>query len=327
MATVLVYTSSAAGHLYPLMPGLMALRDRGHEVHVRTIDKHVQTVRDHGIDAEPADPRIDAMEITDYKAKAGGERLRRGITDLIKRGGIQAPDFDRAVEEVRPDVVLVDAINYGAMTRAEALDLPWALFMPSLLPLKGKGIPAYGTGMKPMAGPIGRARDAVMWKVAERMYGKAVLPGLNELRAESGLAPLKSPFEMFEAADRLMITSGEPLEYERSDLPEKIDFVGPQLWDPPAEAPAWLDEPGDPWILVTCSTDFTKRPVPASSRNRAAAASVPARLAIAFRSPSRTRSGLSFLNGSDSPAPASVTRRATSGWSRPKGTTSIGTDS
>lgn len=256
MATVLVYTSSAAGHLYPLMPGLLALRERGHEVHVRTIDKHVQTVLDAGIDAAPVDPRIDAMAITDYKAKSGGERLRRGIVDLIKRGTIQGPDFDRAVEQVEPDVVLVDAINYGAMTRAEALGLSWALFMPSLLPLKGKGIPAYGTGMKPMAGPVGRLRDAAMWKLTERMYGKAILPGLNELRAASGLAPLRSPFDMFEAADRLMITSGEPLEYERTDLPEAIDFVGPQLWDPPAEVPAWLDEPGDPWVLVTCSTDY-----------------------------------------------------------------------
>ena len=33
-------------------------------------------------------------------------------------------------------------------------------------------------------------------------------------------------------------------------------FVGAQIWDPPAEAPAWLDEPGDPWVLVTCSTDY-----------------------------------------------------------------------
>lgn len=128
--------------------------------------------------------------------------------------------------------------------------------MPSLLPLKGKGIPAYGTGMKPMSGPVGRVRDAAMWKVAERLYGKAMLPGVNGLRVKSGLQPFRSPFDMFTAPDRVMITSGEPLEYRRTDLPEPIDLVGPQLWDPPREVPAWLDEPGDPWILVTCSTDY-----------------------------------------------------------------------
>jgi UDP:flavonoid glycosyltransferase YjiC (YdhE family) len=37
-------------------------------------------------------------------------------------------------------------------------------------------------------------------------------------------------------------------------------MVGAQNWDPPAPPPAaapdWLLEPGDPWVLVTCSTDY-----------------------------------------------------------------------
>ena len=66
------------------------------------------------------------------------------------------------------------------------------------------------------------------------------LPGLNGLRAKKGLAPFESPFEMFKNPERVIITSGDPLEYPRTDLPEKIKLVGPQLWDPPAETPAWL---------------------------------------------------------------------------------------
>ena len=46
------------------------------------------------------------------------------------------------------------------------------------------------------------------------------------------------------------------VEYPRTDLPGHVRFVGAQLWDPPAEAPAWLDEPGDPWVLVTTSTEY-----------------------------------------------------------------------
>lgn len=33
-------------------------------------------------------------------------------------------------------------------------------------------------------------------------------------------------------------------------------MVGFQTWDAPAEAPAYLSEPGDPWVLVTCLTDY-----------------------------------------------------------------------
>ena len=33
-------------------------------------------------------------------------------------------------------------------------------------------------------------------------------------------------------------------------------MLGSQCWDPPAEEPEWLREPGDPWVLVTCSTEY-----------------------------------------------------------------------
>ena len=32
--------------------------------------------------------------------------------------------------------------------------------------------------------------------------------------------------------------------------------VGPQIWEPEQDAPDWLLEDGDPWILVTCSTEY-----------------------------------------------------------------------
>ena len=33
-------------------------------------------------------------------------------------------------------------------------------------------------------------------------------------------------------------------------------MVGPGIWDPPAEPPAWLEEISRPLVLVTCSTEF-----------------------------------------------------------------------
>jgi MGT family glycosyltransferase len=112
--------------------------------------------------------------------------------------------------------------------------------------------------MKPMRGPVGRARDVVLSKLVEKLYGRSMLPRLNALRAEAGLRALSSPLDHLLSADRLIILTGEPLEYPRSDLPAKVRMAGAQLWDPPADHGdlAWLDEPGDPWVLVTCSTDY-----------------------------------------------------------------------
>jgi MGT family glycosyltransferase len=131
-----------------------------------------------------------------------------------------------------------------------------ATLLPTVIPVPGKGIPPYGPGLKPMRGPLGRLRDAVGWKVMSRVFGKAMLPGLNRLRRQHGLRELTSPLEVFQPPYQLIALTAEPLEYHRTDLPPTAHLVGSQPWDGPAERPAWLDEPGDPWVLVTCSTDY-----------------------------------------------------------------------
>lgn len=256
MTRILAYTMPATGHVYPLVAGLLELQSRGHDVHVRTTPSALDALCAVGLDASSVDPRILDIEVTDYLAKSDRERLTNGLRDLMRRGRLDGPDLASAIDEHRPEVLLVDSTAYGAITHAEASGLPWALLMPSLLPLKGKGIPPYGMGLAPSNGPLGRVRDALLWKVSERVFGKALLPGLNELRAEAGLAPHATPFDIYATPDRAIIMAGAPLEYERVDLPDNVSLVGSQPWDPPASTPDRLLEPGDPWVLVTCSTDY-----------------------------------------------------------------------
>lgn len=128
--------------------------------------------------------------------------------------------------------------------------------MPSLAPFPGRGIPPYGLGMRPARTPLGRVRDAVLWPLVERHFGKAMLPGCNALRAEAGLAPLASPLELYRAPSRVLVMTGPPLEYPRDAVPANVCFVGFQPWDAPGSAPEYLAEPGDPWVLVTCSSDY-----------------------------------------------------------------------
>jgi UDP:flavonoid glycosyltransferase YjiC (YdhE family) len=256
MSRFLVYTAPAVGHTLPLVPGLLELQRRGHTVHVVAHPDLVDVLTEAGIDASPVDPSVIDVPVTDYQATNDTERLRSGQVDLIRRGRFDGPDLERAVARFKPDAVMVDAIAYGAQTAAERSGLPRAMLLPSVLPLPGRGIPAYGLGMKPATGPLGRARDAVLWKVVERMFGKAMLPGLNELRAGYALAPLTSPLDSYASRDAVITLTGAPIEYDRTDLPAHVHVVGAQPWDPPAERPAYLDEPGDPWVLVTCSTEY-----------------------------------------------------------------------
>ena len=75
MSRVLVYTSPARGHLYPLVPTLEELGRRGHRVTVRTLGSEVDRIRTLGFPAEPIDPAIEAIEHEDWKAASAPAAL------------------------------------------------------------------------------------------------------------------------------------------------------------------------------------------------------------------------------------------------------------
>ncbi|HEX5199989.1 MAG TPA: glycosyltransferase [Actinoplanes sp.] len=253
MTRFLVYTPPATGHVFPLVPGLRALVARGHEVHVRTTEELAVHLRVAGLTAEPVDERIAASA---RAVDPDGRRHADDMSDLMRRGPWEMADLTRAIAEVRPDALLVDSNTYGASTAAEASGLPWAMTMPSVLARPGRGIPPYGLGLAPRPGRIGALRDAVLWKVVERAFGRAMLPELNRMRGTAGLPPFRSPLDYSARPDLLITLTGAPLEYPRADLEPHVRMAGSTPWDPPAETPQWLSAEGDPWVLVTCSTDY-----------------------------------------------------------------------
>jgi MGT family glycosyltransferase len=257
MSTFLAFTSPAAGHMFPLVPGLLELQERGHTVHLRTDPKLVDVVRAAGVhNVEPLDPRIPAIAASDYEAQNPKERLTRGLENLMDRGPFEREQLAADIAAIRPDVLLVDMNAYGATVGAEASGLPWATIQPTLLAYPQDDIPTYGLGLRPLGGPLGRARNRFLNRMVIKLYAKAMLPGINRLRADAGLRELPSILDHAHRADRLLMLTGEPLEYPRTSLPSTFRFVGAQTWEPPAQTPDWLLEEGDPWVLVTCSTEY-----------------------------------------------------------------------
>src|SRR3954451_9912445 len=108
MARFLAYTSPAAGHLFPLVPGLLALADRGHDVRVLAPAGHLEDVRATGLDAEPLDPRIEALEVRDFEGANDADRLARALAGLMARGDLEREDLARAIGIFAPDVLLID---------------------------------------------------------------------------------------------------------------------------------------------------------------------------------------------------------------------------
>ena len=253
MARVLAYNAPATGHIQPATAVLVELARRGHEVHVRTRASDVAQLAALGFAAAPVDPRIEAVEFDDWQGRNSADALRRLQATMTVLAGLEGPDLRAAIDEVQPDVLLVDVICQGAGFVAEASGLPWVQHCPYPPVFGSKDAPPYGPGLRPAPGPVGRVRDGLVRAIADRISSRHV-PALNDLRAELGLEPLQRFDEQHLKPDRYLLFTAEPYEYPRTDWPDSVRLVGPMAWEPPGEVPDWLAEERRPIGLVTAST-------------------------------------------------------------------------
>lgn len=255
MSTILVSTTPARGHLYPIMDVALALRAAGHRVVVQTLAGEARLVTESGVEHLPLDPRIEALPIDDYKGSNPLASLRRGLDCWVRRAPFEVEDLRRSIAALAPDLLLVDANAWGASAAAEASGLPWAGFLPYCLPVPSRDTPAFGPGFAPPEGWPGRLRDRLVW-AAQGLVARGAVGRLNALRASLGLSGFGSLWEIFLKAPVMLYRTAEPFEYPRSDWPANIRAIGPGLWSPPSEAPEWLRALPSPRILVSVSTEL-----------------------------------------------------------------------
>lgn len=255
MSRILAYSAPALGHLLPLTALLGELAGRGHEVHLRTLAAGVELGAGAGVQTLPVDPRIEAIQSRDWTARGVFGVLKMTLDVLCRRAELEVDDLARAIAEVRPDALIVDANCWGAMSAADAGDLPWAVFSPFTPFLRSRGLAPVGPGMRPRRGPVGAFRDWGVRLVVDRVMDRPVLPRLNALRAALGAPPVRSIDEFIRRAPLMLVVGGEPFEYPHPDWGEEVVFIGACASDEaPQQAPAWLADDERPVVLVTTSS-------------------------------------------------------------------------
>jgi MGT family glycosyltransferase len=255
MASMLIYTSPARGHLFPVMDLALALKTRGHTVRLRTLSSELELVARAGLEAKGLAPAIEARTIDDWTSRSPMASVKKAMQTFLDRAAMELDDLVGAIAAERPDLLLVDTNCWGAHAVAEASGLPWAVWHPFPMPLPSKDAPPFGPGLAPARGPLGRLRDALLQPLVIGPLQK-VVPELNRVRARAGAPPLGHITELFRRPPVLLHLTAEPFEYPRRDWPKNIHHVGPGLWSPPATAPAWLAKCEKPIVLVTCSTEY-----------------------------------------------------------------------
>ena len=256
MATILAYTSPALGHLLPISALLSELATRGHTIHLRTLSTGVEVGQRLGFHTDAIDPRIEQIELDDWKGTNPLAALKLSVAAFGRRAVHEVPDLADAVARVNPDALLVDVNSWGALSSADAGDIPWACFAPYTPPLRAPGVPPFGLGLKPLSGVLGRVRDTAVRTAVLGTLERVMLPPINAIRADVGVPPVASMDEFLRRAPLILLASGKPFQYPHTDWGDAVQMIGPCVLDPgPDTVPDWLAAIELPIVLVTTSSE------------------------------------------------------------------------
>jgi UDP:flavonoid glycosyltransferase YjiC (YdhE family) len=125
---VLVSSTKFSGHLNPLLPYATAIKRRGHDLLVAAPDAAAEPIRQRGLDHRGF------PELSEEKAKAAWARLdqakgERGSRDagaevFVQMSEAALPGLRTIIEEWRPDLILRESLELGALVAAEASGVP-----------------------------------------------------------------------------------------------------------------------------------------------------------------------------------------------------------
>lgn len=255
MAVVLAYTSPALGHLFPFCALLGELAARGHQVHVRTLASGVQLCRRLGFAAQRVDPRIEALQSEDWTTGSALSVAGKTVEVLTGRAGLEVADLSAAIADVAPDVMLIDANCWGAISSAETAAIPWLVFSPFTPYLDSPGSPPFGPGFAPLPGWVGRVRDAGVRTVTRAIFDRPMRRGLDPVRTSLGLPAVRNADELLRRAPAILVATAKPFEYVHTDWGDSVHLIGPAIFEPPSSGPpGWLADIERPVVLVTTSS-------------------------------------------------------------------------
>lgn len=243
---LIVATSGGGGDLDPLLAIAAGLLARGHRVAACGDTGVASRMAPLGIATTVPDPELSlggvfaalAREDGHLPPEAQGERLR---DRLFAWAGRLAPVLDGVVDLQRPDVVIGALFTSGPVRPvAERRGLRWV-----------------GVNSTFYIGP-----DPP--RPLELDFGPRT-PGVRDFYGPN-----------LDRATLVLHATDREFDFGFDRLPPHHHYTGPLFWDPPGEPPAYLDEPGDRWALVSLSS-HTQDDLPIARAALAALGDLPVR--------------------------------------------------
>ena len=225
---LVVATGGAGGDLQPLVAAALALRERGHETPFAGDGSVQRSLRELGVAVELLPPELDlgprlagsireAMATTSGDLAAAGPIVQQRMASWARE--VAAP-VSEAITRLRPDCVVTSLFGVEVLQVASP-PCPWAVINST-----------FYVGPNPPR-PI------------EQDIGPRAIPLLSRYAS------------LLESANLVLHATDQVFDFSFDRLPPHHHYVGPLgIWEPPGEPPPYLNEPGDPWVLVSISSQL-----------------------------------------------------------------------
>ncbi|WP_299534628.1 nucleotide disphospho-sugar-binding domain-containing protein [Ulvibacterium sp.] len=277
MSKILVACAAADGHVNPFVPVVDHLVKREHEVVWlcgRAYQNKIEAVGAKFIGLpEDFDPK--GMDIYEFKPEL---KKLKGIAQI--KFYIKTWCYDMAIptigiidalrKDFEPDLYISDPMVYGPYFFTEKYNTPSINLHVIPLTLSSRDHGPFGTGIGPADSFLERLRILFLNFLAEKIVFRDLKSYCNKLRNGMGLKPYDHIFNSFlQSASTVFATTIPGLDYQRSDMPKNIKYLGPILPDRKTDftEPEWWAELQDERkvILVnqgTIANDITELILP-----------------------------------------------------------------
>jgi hypothetical protein len=227
-SVLVVATAGAGGDLQPLVAAMIALRSHGYDVLFVGDGSVARALRQLDVPTEvlPAEldlgPRL-VEAIRDAMTSTGGDLVAAGLI-VRERMSVWAQEVAQPVGEIvrerRPAAIVTSLFGVEVLTTL-APDCPWSVVNST-----------FYVGPEPP-------------RPLEEDFGPRAIPLIARYAS------------LLESADLVLHASDRLFDFSFDRLPNHHRYVGPLgIWEPPGEPLAYLAEPGDPWALVTISSQL-----------------------------------------------------------------------
>jgi UDP:flavonoid glycosyltransferase YjiC (YdhE family) len=254
-----------SGNAPPQLALTRELVERGHEVRVlahsaararieRTGAEFV-AIRRWLPDVDITRPETDPVRDWEARTPLGAAKRMRDAPIAPLRDAVR--ENVELLGDWSADVIVFDWLFIGAPLAAEHAGIPAVALVHCPYPFPVRGAPPLFSGLKPMGGSLGAARDHLL-NAMTRRFSAAGLPVLNDVRAEHGLRPLKDWNDQVLGVRAIYVMTAPELDFSsKAQLPANVHYVGPAFEPFEKEWESlWPSENADPLVLISFSTSY-----------------------------------------------------------------------